>query len=660
MKRGNITKKFLSVCLLSLFFVNILYIFAIKGVSEENEYTKLDGETSREISSLYNGVTLTKYSLSSASKYRRQEFSTVEFNPAQKDLYLSVMCGGDWANQRKTVTSTVNTYNQNNEGKKALAAVNGDMWIMPGYHSRVEGAGHSYGGYSDAVVTKALTIPRGFTMYGGEIICTTHMIQETPYEGTFQSFGISSSGEALLGNIIASVNIRNKTQKQNTKADGINRLPANDAVVMYTDKGYASNYSLKDAKEIVIDCSYDYTVRHGETITGTVTAIVNPGDAKYSMAENRIILTARGSRLSDFIGYKVGDQISVSISVKDEYGKTDAWRTVTDCVGGHMPILIDGVDQALSGATNYPASILGIKGDGNVVMLTSYGRQGSTYSYGLYIYQLHDILKELGIKTAFLLDGGGSAAMVALNEEGYELTGRPCDKKADGSYGAERSVINCVVLSSGPDKAEFINADMAFETSSEFNRVGVSAEIKDVPKGTNEISIDISIESSLSFEKAILVKDDKSIDFKSVRLDKDNNGSRIYKILFSGNELSGEVRIDLTLSCNYSSMKFSSGLYEPCSVKLSDINMKTKDKTYYVLPFGEKSLYLEILTPFIPGDTDYDGKTGSLDVMLLMKSIAGWNVTLNSYVSDVNKDGRVDTEDVILLMKYLAGWDVKI
>lgn len=127
--------------------------------------------------------------------------------------------------------------------------------------------------------------------------------------------------------------------------------------------------------------------------------------------------------------------------------------TVTNCVGGHMPIVINGdvVQSMLTNNVNYPTSILGIKADGKVVMLTSYGRQKSTgYSVGMKISDLHSLCSDLGIVTAFLLDGGGSASMsVTDGEGGYELTGRPCDKDKNGNYGKERAVVNSVILSYG-------------------------------------------------------------------------------------------------------------------------------------------------------------------------------------------------------------------
>ena len=239
----------------------VLLIFPLAG-----SVSAADGEiTGGKVQELYPGVKHTSYSLPSSSTYGLQKFSTVEFDPKQPDLYFDVTSGKGTANQLVTVSQTIQNFNQNNnEGKTAIAAVNGDMWTVAYAHSRVLGSGTTYGGYSDAVVKKSLTLPRGYTVYGGEIICSQHMIQETPYEGVFQSFGIADDGTALLGCISLDISIRNQTQNNSLKADGLNRLPANDALVLYTDKGPTSNYCLDDAYEVVLDFDSDYTVFHGE------------------------------------------------------------------------------------------------------------------------------------------------------------------------------------------------------------------------------------------------------------------------------------------------------------------------------------------------------------------------------------------------------------
>ena len=468
-------------------FLAVLLIFPLTGSVSAAESSLPAGE----VRELYPGVMQTSYSLPSSSTYGLQKFTMVEFDPKQSDLYFDVTCGRGAANLLTTVSQTVKNFNQNNgEGKTAIAAVNGDMWTVSYAHSRVEGSGTSFLGYSDAVVKKALSLPFGYTVYDGEIISSQNIEQETPYSGVFQSFAIADDGTPLLGCILMDINILNKTRPTKIKADGLNRLPANNALVVYTDKGPTSNYCLDDAYEVVIDFDTDYTVFHGETVTGRVTSISKPNESRSSMTENRMILTARGSRISDISGIEVGDKIELSFSVFDQMGNTAMWYTVRNAVGGHMPIIINGVSQNMADSTRYPASILGIKADGKVVMLTADGRQ-SGYSVGFRISMLDELCQELGIVTAFLLDGGGSATMVVDDGDGgYELANRPSDKFSDGTYGKERTVLNSVILSYGPSVEKEISATDISVTPSEISAsVGetVSLQAKITPSvATNQ------------------------------------------------------------------------------------------------------------------------------------------------------------------------------
>ncbi len=443
------------------YFINNLFSndFAVtSGVlyagqcSEEDRIVLLDGEVSRKVTELYSGVTSTHYVLSADSKYGQQDFTVVEFNPKQADLYFDVVMGGTYATTLKTVKATVEGFaNSNGAGKTPIAAINGDLWMVSYAHARVLGSTTTYKNYSDPVVTKALTVPRGFNMYNGEIITSAHMTQETPYEGTFYAFGITEDGVPALGNPQVGISIKDVTQNTTTTADGLNRLPANNALVMYSDK-LSNNYSLDEAYEVIIDCSYDYVVCHGAVITGTVTAVTKPGEAKQAFTANRIVLTARGNRIDRISGIKVGDIIEISITVTDKMGNSAIWQKMKNAVGGHIPAVIKGISQNSSDSTQYPMSVIGIKRNGNVVMLTNDGRQ-SGYSIGIKISQLDELCADLDIVTCLLLDGGGSASMVQLLGGTYTLVNRPSDKFADGTYGSPRSVVNTVILSYGPKRS---------------------------------------------------------------------------------------------------------------------------------------------------------------------------------------------------------------
>ena len=92
----------------------------------------------------------------------------------------------------------------------------------------------------------------------------------------------------------------------------------------------------------------------------------------------------------------------------------------------------DEVDRAM--ASN-PRTAIGILEEGHYVLVVSDGRSGE--SEGLSLYELAAFMQELGVQTAYNLDGGGSSTLVFRGEVLNEPSGRG---------GAERAVTDIVYL----------------------------------------------------------------------------------------------------------------------------------------------------------------------------------------------------------------------
>ena len=60
------------------------------------------------------------------------------------------------------------------------------------------------------------------------------------------------------------------------------------------------------------------------------------------------------------------------------------------------------------------------------------------------------------------------------------------------------------------------------------------------------------------------------------------------------------------------------------------------------------------------GDVNGDDKVTAADVLLIRKSIAGQNVTLNKTAADVNCDDKLTAADVLLVRKFIAGQNVTL
>ncbi|MBE6707709.1 MAG: hypothetical protein E7578_00530 [Ruminococcaceae bacterium] len=660
------------------------------GIDAYYPSPSLDGEESKTVTYLYDGVTRTDYVLANTSKYKKQVFTTVEFDPSQDDLYFDVCGGGSYLSSLSKTSNTVAKFNAREPDKKVLVATNGDFWGTNNYDVRVEGNESNYVsnpslGYTDengntypANVTKAYAIPFAFNMHDGEIVSSMRMAQEKPDFGLgHYSFGITADGEALLGQIITTTVINNKTKGITAKADGINRLPENNALVLYTDKGYAKTYCLSDAYEFAFDCTYDYCVKDGVTISATLTEISNPGETRLSMKANRLILTARGNKIPEVTAFEVGDAFTFSVTIEDLFGNTEKWRTVTNCVGGRMPAIINGIPTGITdtNTTYNPSTLLGIKENGNVVIITSYGRQYSAahgyYSYGLKVCDYVKLAKDLDIVTLLLCDGGGSATMVCETDTGgYELTGRPCD-----SGYTERTVINSVLISVGPPKSNPGTDDISLNSENYSDIIRDSRSIKCTAESDYNIKLLATGFRNPSFLFDLFggtyADSNRYMVVEGTPTMSDGGEFTLGIYPSAGRNLnpSSSQKIDLTFKCD--------GTWQRQLVDLSDHNSWKGRMNYIRMDlFGDTGVgimgegfkmkrirffntlsaaneFMQYRGENIRGDADGNGNLNLSDVSLVLKCIAKWNVAVEAE-ADYNDDGKLTLFDAALILRKIV------
>ena len=73
------------------------------------------------------------------------------------------------------------------------------------------------------------------------------------------------------------------------------------------------------------------------------------------------------------------------------------------------------------------------------------------------------------------------------------------------------------------------------------------------------------------------------------------------------------------------------------------------------------AIYTALFVHKYAGDLTGDGKVNSLDGLLLLRYLNGWEVNIASpEAMDVNGDGKVNSLDGLILMRYLNGWNVTL
>ena len=131
---------------------------------------------------------------------------------------------------------------------------------------------------------------------------------------------------------------------------------------------------------------------------------------------------------------------------------------IQEAVGGWTMLVWDGQIVATNNTNKYPRSTVGVKANGDVVLMVADGNQ-KPYSAGLTLVEQAEVMLSLGCVAAVELDGGGSATYAAKLEGTDEVVVRNscCD-------GTVRSVSNTLmVISTAVADGTFDHANLSTE-----------------------------------------------------------------------------------------------------------------------------------------------------------------------------------------------------
>ena len=397
----------------------------------------LTGETSRTTEYLKTkdgqetGVRFTTINLS--GHYGSKIAYVTEFSLANTHLSVDTINNGSYMVSRTTVASVAISYSKN--GKTVLSALNGDLW-MTAVHSNT------------SVTTKTLCVPRGIMIIDGEVWATEQIDQENLMATNIEkgtpspaksAFGVTKKNQPLVGSPVINVTIKNEENGRSLTADGLNRLPALDSMIVYNHRVNSSNYALGDSYEIELE-SDDPAFNFSDEVWATVKAIYpSYTTARPAIGANTIVITARGSRVKELIDFfETGDRVSFRTTITDRNGHTSQWKNVDDAIGGHMNLLYEGNAPIVLTGGEYPTSLIGYKDDGTVMFCAISSTKTKTYT-GLKQSQALEFCRELGYRSVFYLDGGGSTTSVTLKEGSYIVRNNCSD-------GSPRAVINSVAV----------------------------------------------------------------------------------------------------------------------------------------------------------------------------------------------------------------------
>ena len=430
------TTRILTACMALLLACTLLASLCMPALAAPPA-EKLSDEKSRKTTEITlsdgtkTGVLWSDIAVSGSTYGENRQVNMVEIDLSNTNLSMEVLTGGQYMVSTKTLNKAAADYNAEHEGQTVLAAVNGDLW-MTAVHS------------GSSVSKKVLKVTRGVLIIDGEIWASQQIDQENlgatnaekgTAAGSKAAFGVTSKNQPLVGS--PDIRVTMSVNGKEVKADGINRLPALNSLIVYNHRVNDTNYALNDAYEVALEVKTDSAFKAGGTLEAKVVAIYKPGAAtRPAIEEDVIVLTARGNRVSDLQNnFKVGDTVTFTTTMTDRMGRTELWQDVQEAIGGHMQPIVDGKLAVANGDTTaYPASFVGYRDDGTVVLCSVTSTLDGSRA-GLRFKDGYKFCTEMGFNSVFYLDGGGSATFITLDEGTYTIR----NKCSDGSA---RAVIN--------------------------------------------------------------------------------------------------------------------------------------------------------------------------------------------------------------------------
>jgi exopolysaccharide biosynthesis protein len=186
-------------------------------------------------------------------------------------------------------------------------------------------------------------------------------------------------------------------------------------------------------------------------INGTFFDVANGGSVDFIKMDGVVIkqnvLDKNGNRARHQKAAIVIDQGKLSLKKWDNSPSWENSLTEKDVMLSGPLLTYNFVNEELDTTSftksRHPRSAVGIKPNGNIILLTVDGRQEN--SAGMSLYELTSLMRWLGCSSSINLDGGGSTTLWVSSYAENGVVNFPSDNKKWDHEG-ERKVANVILL----------------------------------------------------------------------------------------------------------------------------------------------------------------------------------------------------------------------
>ncbi len=329
----------------------------------------------------------------------RQVIDIIEVHPKDSSIGISLVLSHDNIFGFEKTSAIA-------ERTKSKAAINGGFF-------------HEYGE------------PSGFTVINGRLIRTPRFLNRRPV------FLIDAGNRAQILDIDIELFVR--LGSENLIIQGVNKKPERDEIIVFTPE-----YGLSTRTESVVNNDLDadgfsYIVIHheGEALKDKIQFYPVSGIGKdIDIPRNGMVIVATRNKASELLeiyealftdtysNLNSNLDLPLNLDRRDKIDIVLSYNTAPNI--GEVPLAFEGgfwvVKNGVKVIKEYeawvglttnrePRSVIGLKDDNTVVLMTIDGRQPG-YSIGVTGEELADYLIKAGINNALMLDGGASTTMV--------------------------------------------------------------------------------------------------------------------------------------------------------------------------------------------------------------------------------------------------------
>ncbi|MCP1143710.1 S-layer homology domain-containing protein [Lysinibacillus endophyticus] len=324
------------------------------------------------------------YPVSQGVKYSNYTYSSKPINHLEVDLsnpYTELQLGlPSPINTVSTLTDRANK--DSREGNRVVGAINANFYNMTD-------------GYPLYLISQNNNIVMP------EVLSDTKQY----YVSEPIAFGVTSNGLAEIDYYDSDIIVQ--YNNQSIELNGLNRTRESNEGILYTPQYLVSKTPTnKYGMEVIVETSQTIgATKFGQTLTGNVTAIRNYGDEnRPKIPRNGFVLSFNGKAMEKFKNVKIGEQISVSISIDAKW--QDAKFIMASgpllVYGGKVNVTMDTTSSRARQVT--PRTAVAVSKDKKKAHLI-------TVDKGMSLAQFAAYLEKLGVDRAINLDGGGSTTM---------------------------------------------------------------------------------------------------------------------------------------------------------------------------------------------------------------------------------------------------------